>query len=155
MISISRGFTLIELLVVIAIIGLLSAMALASLNSARSKGGDSAVKNQMAALRSQAELYYDANGNSYANICGIAPVGGIKPLGGMLLAASDITGAGAVVTSGAGAPGKVTCHAAAGTWVAEAPLKSNTANMWCVDSAGHSKASAAGTYMGAAATACL
>ena len=59
----TRGFTLIELLVVIAIIGILSAVVLASLNSARSKGNDAAVKSNLDSLRSQAALYLSENGN--------------------------------------------------------------------------------------------
>jgi len=60
-----RGFTLIELLVVIAIIGILSAVVLASLNSARSKGVDAAIKSNIATIQTQAELFYDDNGNKY------------------------------------------------------------------------------------------
>jgi prepilin-type N-terminal cleavage/methylation domain-containing protein len=55
----NKGFTLIELLVVIAIIGILSSVVLASLNTARNKGADAAIKSQLAGLRAQAEILYD------------------------------------------------------------------------------------------------
>jgi prepilin-type N-terminal cleavage/methylation domain-containing protein len=66
----NRGFTLIELLVVIAIIGILSSVVLASLNTARDKGSDAAVKANLANARAQAELYYDDQSpNTYASVC--------------------------------------------------------------------------------------
>src|ERR1700740_3134933 len=63
----SKGFTLIELLVVIAIIGILSSVVLASLNTARGKGANAAVKSNLANLRAMAEIDYDANNNSYGS----------------------------------------------------------------------------------------
>src|SRR5438552_6595576 len=64
----SRGFTLIELLVVIAIIGILSAVVLASLNTARSKGNDAAIQSNLSTIQTQAEVFY-SNGNTYTGVC--------------------------------------------------------------------------------------
>ena len=53
-----KGFTLIELLVVVAIVGVLASIVLSSLNSARGKGGDAAIKANLANMRSQAEILF-------------------------------------------------------------------------------------------------
>src|SRR5574343_642559 len=63
-----KGFTLIELLVVIAIIGILSSVVLASLNTARAKGADAAIKADIAGIRSAAEIFYDNNTSSYGPV---------------------------------------------------------------------------------------
>jgi prepilin-type N-terminal cleavage/methylation domain-containing protein len=61
-----KGFSLIELLVVIAIIGILSAIVLASLNSARTKGKDASAQASLSNIRASAELYYNGAGaNNY------------------------------------------------------------------------------------------
>jgi general secretion pathway protein G len=65
----NRGFTLIELLVVIAIIGILSAVVLASLNTARGKARDASAQSSFSTARSAAEIYYSNNTNSYDNLC--------------------------------------------------------------------------------------
>lgn len=60
-----RGFTLVELLVVIAIIGILAAMVLSSLSSARSKARDTARKNDLAQIRTALEQHAADKGGSY------------------------------------------------------------------------------------------
>lgn len=57
-----RGFTLIELLVVIAIIGILSAVILASLNTAVSKGRDAQRESNLHTVSTALELYYNDHG---------------------------------------------------------------------------------------------
>jgi len=64
----NRGFTLIELLVVIAIIGILSSLAVVSLNGARNKARDALRKADMTSIRTAIMLYYDENGRY--PICG-------------------------------------------------------------------------------------
>ena len=56
----NRGFTLIELLVVIAIIGLLSSIVMASLNTARMKGRDSARITDVKQIQLALELYFES-----------------------------------------------------------------------------------------------
>ncbi|HLD20072.1 MAG TPA: type II secretion system protein [Patescibacteria group bacterium] len=58
-----RGFTLIELLVVIAIIGLLSTLAVVSLNSARQRSRDAKRLSDIKQLQTALELFYSENGS--------------------------------------------------------------------------------------------
>ncbi len=144
-----RGFTLIELLVVIAIIGLLAAVVLASLGSARSKGADAAVKSNLDGMRAQAELTASNNSNSYATVCADAAAA--------LSAAAGATGASVGATDAVqtakttSAAGSVACSDAQGSCAASAPL-SAVDTYWCVDSSG--KAMQTNTELVAAATTC-
>ncbi len=54
-----KGFTLIELLVVIAIIGLLSTLAVVSLNNARAKSRDSKRVADVKQIQTSLELYFN------------------------------------------------------------------------------------------------
>lgn len=67
----TKAFTLIELLVVIAIIGILAAVVIASLNSARTKAKDTAIIAQAKQIMTAVEMYYNDNGAYPITGCGI------------------------------------------------------------------------------------
>ena len=60
----SKGFTLIELLVVIAIIGILSTIAMTSLNGARKKAADASFKSSVSSLQAIGVLCCDTTGGN-------------------------------------------------------------------------------------------
>jgi len=127
----SLGFTLIELLVVIAIIGILSSVVLASLNTARNKGADAAVKSNLSGARAEAEIFYDS-GATYDGVCALT---GSNVIGDTLAAVGTITGGAYVVGDNANVSASVpVCHDSALGWAAAGPLKAGGA--FCVDSTG-------------------
>jgi len=135
-VSNQKGFTLIELLVVIAIIGLLAAVVLASLNSARAKGADAAIKADLRNVQSQAAIVYDdAAPNSYTLVCTNATVIAA------LTHAQNAAGAGSInyALTSAGTSAMGVCHSTSANFAIDVPLKSNNANSWCVDDAGNAK----------------
>jgi len=138
-----RGFTLIELLVVVAIIGVLASVVLASLNTARAKGSDSAAKANLANIRAAAEMFYDTNsGYSTATIAtlplaaascstatGLFDTGATGNVNAFIVAAQTATGNTATCMLGGSNGNK------ASAWAASIALKT-ASSYWCVDSTG-------------------
>lgn len=125
----TRGFTLIELLVVIAIIGILASVVLASLNSARDKGEDAAIRSNLNNARAQAELFYDNNNRTYTTVC----ASGTNNISALVTAATNAGGGAAAAE----------CADEASAWAAQKQL--TTTQFYCVDSTGAATTTATDT----------
>ena len=150
--NLKRGFTLIELLVVISIIGVLASVVLASLNTARAKGADAAIKTNLANMRAQAEIIYDGEGcytGLPGNCAGLVvavtncAVGASTPLWHNAQFEEALAAAG---KASGGTIAYAVCAQAVngGAWAISVPLKSASSSSWCVDSTGSSKQRNAG-----------
>ena len=137
-----RGFTLIELLVVIAIIGILASVVLASLNSAREKGEDAAVKANLSGIRAQAELTYDDEGGCYGDGTGCA-AGAFSAAACAGTADTIFNQPQALEAIGAAtaAGGLNACSSTANqdAWAIAVQMSSDGLLGWCVDSTGKSQ----------------
>ncbi len=155
----TSGFTLIELLVVIAIIGILSSVVLASLNTARGKGADAAVKSNLANIRAQAEILFDNNGcYSNSSTCQATLLSSCSGANTIFGNSNVLQQIAAAQTAGGGT---ATCNtsAGAGAWAAATQLRtinvfggSSGTDFWCVDSTGASKV--IDNTLGGSATVC-
>lgn len=126
-----QGFTLIELLVVIAIIGLLSAIVVTSVNSARAKANDVAIKSAVDQSRTIAALIYDRDGTAtgYSNLCATQTtftVGDANYGTQLTQIAASITNNGGSLTN---------CYDSAAAFCVQASLKGG--GSFCVDHKGN------------------
>ena len=160
--SFSRGFTLIELLVVIAIIGILSAVVLASLNTARSKGNDAGIKANLSSIATQAALFLSDNNNVYGTFNNGSGAPATCPVVGDVgttvfhNATIENAVASALVDSSGGT---ATCFAINSAYAIAVSrpvdVASTTSTYWCVDSTGEHCGVNVNTLGGASCGACI
>ena len=136
--NLKTGFTLIELLVVIAIIGLLSTIVLGSLQIARNKAADSAIKADLAGVLrgGQAELYYSTHGDTYGSLTPAAVCPTVYVAGSASLFSDDLNIVRAINDALSRSQNGSRCIATPTTWAVSVGLKT-AGQYWCVDSTGN------------------
>ncbi len=113
-----KGFTLVEILVVIAVIAVLASTILAALSSARLEGADARIKQQVTAVKSQAEIIYVST-NSFLSVCTDT-----------VALWSDFAGS--------------SCFSQADNWIVTTQLVNASTTYWCADNTGFSGVRVAG-----------
>ena len=142
--NLKKGFTLIELLVVVAIIGLLASITLGYLSDARKKGDDTAVKSNLATMRSVAEIFYLDNANSYLPaIIGatfgiaICPTYDVSGNGTNMFSKNKVIAD--AIAEAANRGNGSSCYNSDNTWAVAVGLKLVPNTSWCVDNSGAAK----------------
>lgn len=122
-----KGFTLVELLIVIAIVSVVASIIVSSAIEARSRAANASVKSYLWQARSQTELYYLNNNQSYSSACSNGTI--------------VIMVAGALSAGGDSASVASRCNNITNEWAVNSMLKTpEGANIyWCVDSTGKAK----------------
>ncbi|HYF13000.1 MAG TPA: prepilin-type N-terminal cleavage/methylation domain-containing protein [Candidatus Paceibacterota bacterium] len=146
----NRGFTLIELLVVIAIIGILAGIVLASLGSVRQRGAVAGIGANLAGMRTAAELFSQANAQSYDGYCASTATNGGRRALDAAKSAAGVTAATSI--DAASGVNTVTCNDGAAGWAAEISLGSlvtPSGQFWCVDFNGFSGTTSAANFAAA------
>lgn len=128
----TSAFSLVELMVVIAIIGVMSAVIMTNLNSARGKTANTTIKSNLNSIRAQSLIFFDDNNFSFG-----ATTNSCNALGRVFLypPIRDTIIANNTIVNGTFCAGSVSA------WVIRSPLKVQEGNFtwWCVDHTGVSK----------------
>lgn len=127
------AFTLIELLVVIAIIGVLSVVVLASVQIARDKARDAAIKSDVDSIVTQTNIYYDNHANSYGTAVNSCVSGVYTDV--------TITNGLSIIQNTQNAAGTRTCYASGDKYGFAVTRPSSAiytpdSTYWCADSTG-------------------
>lgn len=121
-----------KLITVAVGIVVLSIIIALTIDALHKKSIDVNIQNELSQARRQAELYVDANGRSYLNLCYGSAVEGVVSLQPTLDSLTNKYGLTHNFNERAGGPGLVTCNDTVNEWAVEAPLqKENT--FFCVD----------------------
>lgn len=128
-----RGFTLIELLVVLAIIGILAAITLAFLGTAKQSGTEASGRASINSFRTQAEIVRSATG-SFGSVCVASSTAAIlSAIAQKSLDSDKIMG---TATSTPSSATVAVCHSVTGFWAISVPMTGG--KYFCSDSTGYS-----------------